>query len=345
MVKKSASAAKKRRVMQKEIYVADIFVSIVAVPRADAIGAFDIVEYIKGLSDMLYRHYSNYEVIVVDNNLPDDVVNAAHELLGELPCLRIIKLSRKYSHDMAIMAGLESVIGDYTVVTDPVLDPIKSIPSIVQLSQAGDIVQGIAAPRKGQKSIKMTILRRLFYHYSRKYMMIDVPTNATYFMALSRRAVAAITSSVRRSAHVRFAIRMVGYTYQTLPYEVIASPIRNRSFRVGMFEAADIVSSYSVHPLRFMSWIGLFASILSLAYAIYVVWVAATQDHVAEGWTTMSLQISGLFFILFLIIMVLAEYIGKLLTESRQDPKYHVVDEFVSTVALADMGRKNISDE
>ena len=345
MAKKNLPSNKKRRVIQKEIFATDIFVSVVVAVRRDLAGNVDLREYVRDLSDTLYRHYSNYEIVIVDNKLPDERAASLLGLLEELPALRVIKLSRNHTHDIAIMAGLESVIGDYVVVTDPALDPIKSIPRIVSQNQTSDIVQGVAAPPNGEKSIRMTIFRRLFYTYSRKYMLVDVPTNATYFIALSRRAVAALTSSTRRDTHIRFMIRAIGYTYAILPYEVHMSPIRKRSLRVGVLEAADVVSSYSVHPLRFMSWLGLFASILSLSYAAYVIYVAITQQHVAEGWTTMSLQISGLFFILFLIIVVLAEYIGKLLIETRHDPKYHVVDELVSTVSLVDSERKNISTE
>lgn len=346
MAKKSTPAAsKKRRIIQKEIFVLDIFVSVVVAPRGDEGDKADFVEYVRELSDMLFRAYSNYEIIVVDNQMPGEYIELLSTLLAELPCLRIIRLSRRHTHDMAIMAGLESTIGDHIVVTDPALDPIKSIPSIVEQNQVYDIVQGVAKPPKGKKSIRMTLSRRLFYQYSRRHMMIDVPTNATYFMALSRRATSALTSSTRRDTHVRFMIRTIGYMYYAMPYQVQVNPVRNRSLRVGILEAADIVSSYSVHPLRFMSWLGLFASILSIFYAAYVIYITITQQHVAEGWTTMSLQISGLFFILFLIIVVLSEYISKLLVESRRDPKYHVIDELVSTVALVDTGRKNISND
>lgn len=344
MAKKKNLSNKKRRVIQKEIYVTDIFVSLVVVVRNDLIERVDIAEYIRDLSDTLHRQYSNYEIILVDNCLPESHMAPITELLSELPGLRIIKLSRRHSHDVAIMAGLENVIGDYVVVTDPALDPIKSIARLIEANQSTDVVQGVAVPPRGEKNIRMAIFRRLFYAYSRRYMLVDVPTNATYFLALSRRAVSAITSSTRRDTHIRFMIRAIGYSYDTMPYEVHTSPVRKRSLRLGIVEAADIISSYSVHPLRFMSWLGLFASFLSILYVAYVIYVAITQQHVAEGWTTMSLQISGLFFILFLIIVVLAEYIGKLLVETRRDPKYHVADELVSTVSLIDSERKNVTD-
>jgi len=321
----------------------DIFVSVVVVLRTDLIDGVVITDYVEKLSNLLHSHYGNYELIIVDNSLPAEFMRPIVDLLPTLPCIRIIQLSRRYSHDTAIMAGLEGSIGDFTVITDPALDPIDDIPHMVAENQLCDIVQGAALDPPGRTH--KSVMRHLFYWYSRNYVMVDVPTNATYFISLTRRAVAAVTSSARGSVHIRFIIRMVGYSYKLLPYEPLQSPVRNHSLRVGIFEAADIISSYSVHPLRFISWVGLLASVVSIIYALYVVIVALTFSHVAQGWTTTSLQISGLFFILFLILVVLAEYIGKLLVELRRDRIYHVVDERVSTISLAHMDRKNISNE
>ena len=174
-------------------------------------------------------------------------------------------------------------------------------------------------------------------------MHVDVPTNSTYFMAFSRRAITAMSALSGQDSHVRQMAKIIGYSYLEYPYETKVNPIHSRSLRVGTVEALDIVSSYSVHPLRLMSWIGFIASILSILYAVYVIYVTLTKSSVAEGWTTMSLQISGMFFILFLLMIILAEYIGKILIQVRGDARYHVLDELTSTVSLADTERKNVT--
>jgi len=336
---------KKKALIRSKETLKDIFVSVVVALRPDLEDDADVTRYVRLLSETLSTHYTNYEIILVDNMLAATKVDTLMALIVELPCIRIVKLSRRYPHDTAIVAGLECSIGDYTVVADPVLDPVDDIPRIIDKNQESDIIQGVADQTMSNRRIPMTVSRKLFYHYSRKYIMIDVPTNATYFISLSRKAVNAITSNINKSIHIRFEIRTIGYEYQVMPYQVTTSPIRSRNLRVGLVEAIDIISSYSLHPLRFMSWVGLLASVVSIGYAVYVLWVAATQLHVAEGWTTMSLQISGLFFFLFLIIVVLAEYIGKLLLELRPQSRYHVVDEMISAVSLADVERKNLSKE
>ena len=54
----------------------------------------------------------------------------------------------------------------------------------------------------------------------------------------------------------------------------------------------------------------------------------------------MSLQLSVMFFLLFMFLVVLAEYVGKILKEARDDASYIVMDELSSTVSIADTERK-----
>lgn len=319
----------------------DIFVSVVVVARPDFV---ELDGYTVRLSEILAKAYTNYEIIIVDNGLPIESVKEAVALLDKLPCIRVVRLSRKYTHDTAIMAGVEGAIGDYTVVTDPALDPIEEITSIVEQNASVDIVQGVASVSE-RRMLDTNIGRKLFYWYNRKHLLIDVSPRSTYFIALSRRAVRAITSSVRHDGHIRHLIKTIGYSYAEYDYKTLEDPTRSRSLKTGVLEALDIVSSHSTHPLRFMSWLGLMASVVNVVYALYVVTVAIVRQDVAEGWTTMSLQLSVMFFVMFLFMLVLSEYIGKILNEARRDSRYNVMDELSSTVSLADLNRKNVSKE
>lgn len=323
----------------KQIKKRDIFVSVVVVPEQSGQG---LDEYCKDVVSGLSARYNNYEVVIIDNSINRQGVLKVADLLDTVPCLRIIRLSRKYSHDIAVIAGLEASIGDYTVVTNPDIDPIDNIFGIVEQNMESDIVQGVSSIPTSRVLSRSNLGRRLFYWYNRKYIAIDVPIQATYFMALSRRAVRALTVSTRQDNHIRHMIKTIGYTYSEYIYDTKTDPVRAHGIGAGMIEALDIITSHSVQPLRFMSWVGLFASVLNLIYACYVVAIALTQSDVAEGWTTTSLVISSMFFFLFLFMIVLSEYIGKILVESRRDARYHVLDELCSTVSLADADRKNV---
>lgn len=319
----------------------DIFVSVIVAPRRYIDNP---TEYCRTLSNDLMARYSNYEIIFIDNNLETEHILPIISLLDQLPCMRVVRLSRAYTYDTALMAGIEAAIGDYVVLTDPCLDPIDDIHEVVSLNKKYDIVQGVADISE-RKMLDSSRWRKLFYWYNRKYLGIDVPVQATYFTSLSRRALRAVAATSQQEVHIRQILKTVGYSYVEYTYKTKEDPTRTTSLRTGVAEALSIVGSHSTHPLRVMSVVGTLASALNLIYAVYVVIVAIFEKNVAAGWTTMSLQLSAMFFILFLFMAILSEYIGKILAETRHDQRYLVMDELTSTVSLANTDRKNITKD
>ncbi len=319
--------------------VQDIFVSAVVVAKSET---ENLVTYVNDLSHLLKRSFANYEILVVDNYAPESEITSVRELLVSLPCIRLIRLARQYKYDTAVFVGLEAAIGDYVVTLDPTIDPTSEFLNIVEVNKTADIVQGVSTiPIKGVLGTETG--RKLFYWYNQKYLGIDIHLQSTYFMSFNRRAVSAITSSNRHDRHVRHLSKAIGYMFATYNYKPLRNPSTQRSLRTGAIQAFEIISGYSTHPLRFMTWLGFVAGIINLIYAVYVLIVGVFKQNITPGWTTMSLQLSVMFFILFTILVVFSEYIGRILNESRRDPQYLIMDEFASTVSLADAERKNIT--
>jgi hypothetical protein len=67
--------------------------------------------------------------------------------------------------------------------------------------------------------------------------------------------------------------------------------------------------------------------------------------NVASGWTTTSLQLSGMFFLVCSILTVMSEYLGTVLQEVRSRPLYFIADESTSSVLLEDTVRSSIVNE
>jgi len=324
---------RKKTVVKKDIFVSTVLVINNSVE--------DVADYIENLSKLLNKLYVNYEIVIVDNGMPENEIRILRDCLLRLPCIRIIRLARAFKYDTALFAGLEVSIGDYICTIDPTVDSIESIPEIIAANQTKDVVQGISDVPIASNPIGQ-LGRRLFYWYNRRYIGIDIPLNATYFASYSRRAVNSITQTKRSQHHIRHLARRVGYGYKTLPYRPLKNPASPKKLKTGVIEALEISVSYSTHPLRFVTWLGLSASLLNVIYAAYVVYVNLSSHHVAEGWTTTSLQLSGMFFILFLIVVIIAEYIGRILVESYKDPNYYVTDELTSSVSLSDVNKRNV---
>ena len=65
-------------------------------------------------------------------------------------------------------------------------------------------------------------------------------------------------------------------------------------------------------------------------YCVYVLAVGILKTDVAPGWISLSLQQSGMFFLISLVLLVLGEYILNMASLSNEGPLYHVGQEFTS---------------
>ena len=315
----------------------DIFVSVVLVITDQLTGSRD---HIQKIAKILERKYLNYEIIVVNSGVSEKEISEVISLLDNTPCIRVLHLSHMTRYDTALFSGIESAIGDFVCTIDPMTDPMDLISDIVKANQSSHTVQGVSTtPIQGL--LGMRLGRRLFYWYNRKYIGVNIPINATYFASYSRAAVNSLMASKRSHKHIRHLVRLVGYMPLEFKYTPTQNPSRQRTMRTSVVEALEIAANYSTHPLRFVTWLGFFAGIANILYAMYIVAINLTRD-VMEGWTTTSLQLSGMFFILFAIMVILAEYIGRILTESQHEPEYYIVDEQSSTTSIADQSRRNI---
>jgi len=319
----------------------DLFVSVIApLKNAETI----IADFIQEVCRTLQMHFSNYELILVDDNSQDRTMARVEQILAQVPCVRYIRLSRNFGTEIAITAGLETSIGDYVVVISPETDPTALIPEIVDRCRRGSgIVTGVSsAPLR--RSYSSALFSRFFHWYTKKYLCVDLIPNATHFQCFSRQAVNAITKIKDRYRMIRLFSATVGFRNEPYPYPVKPGAEKKGKTVIwqNVNEAIEIIAANSHHPLRFVSWIGLLASALNLLYLIYIVMIYFFKSKVAEGWTTLSFQHAVMFFLIFVILAVLCEYTGKILEETWDRPLYVVLTESNSNVLISDATRRNV---
>lgn len=93
--------------------VSNFFVSVVVPLRDDA----DILgPFAQELVRVLRENWQNYEVVFVDDGSRDATRAMVDDLLARHECLRYLRLSRPFGVEIAISAGLDTVIGDVVLV-------------------------------------------------------------------------------------------------------------------------------------------------------------------------------------------------------------------------------------
>jgi hypothetical protein len=98
----------------------------------------------------------------------------------------------------------------------------------------------------------------------------------------------------------------------------------------GFDRGIQILVSTSRAPLRAVTTLSLFGAVANVLYAVYVLVIGFFKQDVEPGWVSVSLQQSGMFFLISLVLLVLGEYILHMAALSNEAPEYHLAQEFTS---------------
>jgi len=323
----------------------ELFISVVAI-----IG--DAPAVLRPFVDEVCRHlesrYTDYEVLLIDNGASAEMVAAARQLLSQFKCVRLMRLSRQMDDETAILAGLDSTIGDFVVTMDPNLDPPDHIGPMIEQCQAGsDLVLGVDRGRMRPGPIYRAA-RGLLFPLVRWLVGIRLVRGATMFRTMDRQAVNALTQHRLRKRYFQVVAADVGLTTATHHYDSICrfgQPPKSRLFYAMRMGLSVLVHNSTV-PLRFVSVIGVIGSLLSLLYCLYTVIIYVVKHNtVAPGWTTMGLLVSSMFFVVCVMLTLIGEYLGRLLDQTSDRPLYHIREEQQSAVMLSDTTRRNVLNQ
>ncbi len=320
----------------------DVFVTAV-MPLRNAAGYLEPV--VERTLALLEAQYTDYEVVLVDDCSSDATSEVIDGILRRLRCARSFRLSRPSGIEVAITAGLDSAIGDYVVVLDPRLDPPEVVPQPVEMAAEGglDVVTGVVERARG--GLLYRLLRGVFFRGVRRVLRVPLNPRATELRLFSRQAVNALISNRQRRRYFATLAIDIGYATGEFRYQQAAVDGKGFDKQVlpALGRATSLVVTNSTAPLRLASALGLVGSLLSFVYAVYAVavWVLR-EGRTAEGWMTTALTTSVLFGLLFVVLALLGEYMGRLIDETTNRPIYHVGDESKSSVMLSDLQRRNV---
>jgi dolichol-phosphate mannosyltransferase len=279
------------------------------------------------LSKVLDETGLAYEIIYIDDGSKDTTVEKLRAINASSPNARLIKLSRNFGHQIAVTAGLEYADGDAVVLIDADLqDPPEVIPQMVAKWREGfDVVYGVRASREGESAFKLWTAHT-FYRIINKLSEVPLPLDTGDFRLIDRKVVLALRKMRERYRLLRAMTTWVGFRQAPLPYErhkrfagVSKYPLRKM-----IALALDGIISFSVVPLRIVTIVGLFMSLLSVLGIAYALISRFFSSDWVPGWTLLfisSLFIGGMQFI---FLGIIGEYVGRIYGEAKQRPLFLV---------------------
>ncbi len=311
------------------IYRLPIFLTLVISIRNQA---NQISPLLAKVSQMLGELVSDYEIVIVDNSSDDDSLLRLKALTGinGLPNLQVYALTKEVDADTAAWVGLENALGDFVAVIDTINDDISFLPVMLDKAVSGADVVFANNEQKSAQSLAYSGAYFMFNLLYKWFNGIQLDKEAPQYRVLSKRVINFILQHPQPATTYRYLPATGGFAKVNLSYS--ASPKITHKKRLGdsIDRGIRMLVSTTRAPMRLVTTLSLFGAAVNLVYSVYVVAVAFLKTDVAAGWVSLSLQQSGMFCLISLVLLVLGEYILNMVSLQNEGPLYHVGQEFTS---------------
>ena len=255
--------------------------------------------------EIIEKLVSDFELIIVDNASEDNSVATLKKLTcnEETPNLQIYALTKEVDQDTASWVGLENALGDFVAVIDPLTYHIGFLPVMLDKAVSGADVVFANNEQKTVQSLTYRVAYSVFNGLYKWFIGIDLAKEAPLYRVLSRRVLNFILQHPQPVLSYRHLPATGGFSRVNLNYS--AKPKVSHTKRLG--ESIDrgmrLLVSTTRAPMRLVTTLSLFGAVANLVYSIYVVAIGILKTDVAPGWISMSLQQSGMFFLISLVLL------------------------------------------
>jgi polyisoprenyl-phosphate glycosyltransferase len=319
-----------------------LFLSVILVVRNYELTLEGIIS---NIIEQVSSTVNDYEIIIVDNASDDQSLKTFHELTKPeaLPNLQIFCLTKEVRTDVAVFVGLENALGDFIVVIDPLLDDIIFLPEMLDNAVSISDIVFANNQHKIRQSLVYSMTKTIFDLMYRLFSGINLEKEASQYMLLKRSVVNFILQNSQSTIAFRHLLATSSFKRTNLEYS--AAPLTNKPKKLGesINKSIRLLVSTTQAPMRLVTSLTLFGAISNVLYSVYVVGVGVLKTDIAPGWMSMSLQQSGMFFLISLVLLVLSEYILHMTIINSGDQAYHITKEFTSS-KITHQEKLNIED-
>ena len=269
-------------------------------------------------------------ILYVDDGSKDTTWRLVQKYATENPYVKGLKLAHNVGHQQALWAGLEwaSQRADAAVSIDADLqDDVDVIGTMVDYYNRGvDIVYGVRRERKVDTFFKKgTALA--FYRLLRN-LGGEIVYNHDDFRLMSRRTLLALMTFPERNLFLRGIVASMGYPSAVVYYdrkERFAGESKYPLKKMISF-ALDGITSFSVRPLRYITYLGLFFMLIAV-FAIFYGLFSYVEGSALPGWTSLLVSMWFIGGAILLACGIIGEYVGKIYKEVKQRPRYFIENE------------------
>lgn len=281
--------------------------------------------------DALASRYRCHLIYVVDR-CTDRSFSILKSLAERSPNMTVLHLSRRFGHQMSLVAGIDQSHGDAVIMMDSDLQhPPAVIPRLLEKFEEGyDVVHTIRHYDRRVGAFKQGS-SRLFYWLQNSLSPVALQEGAADFRLVSRKVAYLFQSAVReQNQFLRGLFQWVGFRSTAVAF--VSPPRTSGATKYSLLRLLEFsvwgITSFSKVPLRIASLLGFAMSSLSLLYGLWLVAEYFLAGHMPVGYTSLIVMILFLGGLQLSVLGILGEYLGSIFDEVKHRPLY-IIDEVV----------------
>lgn len=266
----------------------------------------------------------NSKVLFVNDGSRDNTFNLLSDVVRNDSSFVLVSLVGNAGHQNALWAGIMTASGaDIVITIDADLQQdINAIEEFVKCYKNGaEVVYGVRNNRESDGFFKK--FSALSYYRFMHLMGSKILENHADYRLISRKVIEALKTYNESNLFLRGLIPSLGF-----PSDIVYFDTRERmggetKYTLSkMFKlATDGITSFTIRPLRIISFTGFITMLFSIILAIISI-VEWLQGKNVPGYTTLLLVTLFMSGIILLSLGVIGEYLGKIYLETKNRPKY-----------------------
>jgi glycosyltransferase involved in cell wall biosynthesis len=275
------------------------------------------------------------EIVYIDDGSRDNTYAVASALPANGIDVQVIGLSRNFGKEAALMAGLHHArFGAVLFMDGDGQHPPQLIDTLVGhwLDRGYDVIYTAKAHRESEPMLHRLGVKT-FYRLINWRARQKIPEDAGDFRLVSPRAANALRQLPERNRFFKGLASWIGFKQVRVDYEpeprAHGRSTWNLSSLIGL--SIEGLTSFTVAPLRVASLLGLAMAAVALFFGASILWETMVYGKSVPGYPSLVVGLMVLGSVQLIMIGVVGEYVGKILSEQKARPVYFVAEQSLKT--------------
>jgi glycosyltransferase involved in cell wall biosynthesis len=273
--------------------------------------------------------HGGWEILFIDDGSTDATLAAIVACNLSDARVRGLSLSRNFGKEAALSAGLDHARGAAVIPMDvDMQDPPEVLPEMVAKWRDGhEMVFGVRRSR-AEDSFTKRVTAGLFYRAHNMVSADKIPENAGDFRLMDRKVVDVIRAMPERNRFMKGLFAWAGFRQASVEYDRAERETGTTKYNYWKLWtlALDGITSASTVPLRIWSYVGALVALFAIGFASWLAIDTMIFGNPVPGYASLMTSVLFLGGIQLISLGVLGEYVGRILTETKQRPLYVVRD-------------------